>query len=239
MNRPATIVTAVAVALSGLAATAPPPAAANPAAPAARTQPAQGEKLQYRWRLKGLMGRLATAVLPGAGDAELRSYGLGKGRTVTELEITSPEAASGEHFLYGAETGPGWRTREAWSSYQWRERQKSERQLVHDEGVVDIASAILLVRASLPQHTTMRIWSDGRIYPVVVRRVGIERVRVPAGEFQAVRYEVRGIQVPGQRVWKGGLDLWLAEDEVATPVQIQVSRGWANVLLELTPARRP
>ena len=34
-------------------------------------------------------------------------------------------------------------------------------------------------------------------------------------------------------VYAGGLDIWLAKDEAATPVRIQVERGFANVRLEL------
>lgn len=193
------------------------------------------EELHYQWRLRGFLGRLASVVLPGNGEAELRSRRLGPGRTITELEITSADAATGEHFLYGAETGSGGHTREAWSSYKWRDREKSERQTVEEQGVVDIASGILLIRQRQPELATLQIWSDGRIYPVVVRSLGTETIRVPAGEFRVRRFEVRGVRAPGSRYWSGGMDLWLAEDEAATPVQIQVTRGWANVLLELSP----
>jgi hypothetical protein len=81
----------------------------------------------------------------------------------------------------------------------------------------------------------MRIWSDGKVYPVVVRRVGVERVTVPAGSFETEHYRVRGVRAGDARYWKGGLDLWLARDETATPVRIQVERGLANVRLELLP----
>lgn len=209
-------------------------AAGFPAEAAALAKGSQ-ENLTYHWRLRGLLGRLASVVLPSNGEAELRSRGLAAGRTVTELEITSSQATNGEHFLYGAETGPGGHTREAWSSYKWRDREKSERQRVEEEGVVDIASGILLIRQRRPQVASLRIWSDGRIYPVVVRATGAETIRVPAGEFRVQRYEVRGVRAPDGRYWSGGMDLWLAEDAAATPVQIQVTRGWANLLLELNP----
>jgi hypothetical protein len=204
------------------------------ASPARAAASAQNESLHYQWRLRGFMGRLASVVLPSNGEAELRSRPLGSGRTVTELEITSSQAAAGEHFLYGARTDNGGRTQEAWSSYKWRDREKSDRQRVDEEGVVDIASGILLIRQQRPEVLTLRIWSDGRVYPVVVRAAGEETLRVPAGEFRVQRYEVRGVRAPGSRYWSGGMDLWLAKDAAATPVQIQVTRGWANVLLELT-----
>jgi hypothetical protein len=44
---------------------------------------------------------------------------------------------------------------------------------------------------------------------------------------------VRGQRIAGERFWKGGMDLWLAQDEARTPVRIQVERGFANVRLDL------
>jgi hypothetical protein len=38
-------------------------------------------------------------------------------------------------------------------------------------------------------------------------------------------------------LWKGSLDLWLTQDEAATPVEILVERGWAAVRLKLVENR--
>ena len=46
-------------------------------------------------------------------------------------------------------------------------------------------------------------------------------------------YAVRGIKQPGGRFWNGKLDLWLAEDEAATPVELFIARRGAKVRLEL------
>jgi hypothetical protein len=43
------------------------------------------------------------------------------------------------------------------------------------------------------------------------------------------------VRIEGERFWKGGLELWLAQDPARTPVAIQVERGFANVRLELLP----
>jgi len=67
----------------------------------------------------------------------------------------------------------------------------------------------------------------------MVSRVAAENVTVPAGTFRADHYRVRGQRISGERFWKGGMDLWLAQDEARTPVRIQVERGFANVRLDL------
>ncbi|HET9768523.1 MAG TPA: DUF3108 domain-containing protein [Thermoanaerobaculia bacterium] len=202
--------------------------------------PAQAEEsLDYHWSLKGLLGRLAGVVVPNEGRGQLRSRpdSHNEGGRITELEITSPAAGRGEFFRYGGELRADGTTSQAWSSYRWRGQEKSHRDPVAESGVVDVASGIQLIRARRPTSPLrLRIWSDGRVYPVTVQKAGTERVAVPAGSFLADHYRIRGVRTDGERFWKGGLDLWLAKDEVATPVRIQVERGFANVRLDLLPA---
>ena len=202
----------------------------------AAATPAAAEALTYQWRLQGFAGRIAGMVLPNQGRGELRTQRLDGGRRSTELEITSPASAQGEYFLYGSESHADGSAAVAWSSYRWRGEEKSKRDRVETDDVVDVAGGIQLIRDRKPTAPmTMRIWSDGKVYPVVVKRVGTERVAVPAGSFHADHYRVRGVRRGDERYWKGGLDLWLARDDRATPVRIQVERGLANVRLELLP----
>lgn len=200
------------------------------------------ESLDYRWSLRGFLGRLAGVVVPHEGRGQLRSRpappnGQDQGGRITELEITSPDAGRGEFFRYGGEMRADGSTSQAWSAYRWRGEEKSHRDPVAEEGVVDVASGIHLIRARRPTSPLrLRIWSDGKVYPVVVQRVATEPVTVPAGNFVADHYRIRGLRIDGQRFWKGGLDLWLAKDDTATPVRIQVERGFANVRLDLLSA---
>ena len=100
--------------------------------------------------------------------------------------------------------------------------------------VIDVASGILTLRhdpPTLPRR--LEIWSDGRLYPVVVMPLERERRRLQGREVVARRYSIQGVVVPGQRRWKGRLDLWLADDGIATPVEIVVDRGFASVQLLL------
>ena len=205
--------------------------------------PAQAvESLDYHWSLRGFLGHLAGVVVPNEGRGRLSSRpvaqnGHSEAGRITELEITSPDAERGEFFRYGGEMRADGTTAQAWSSYRWRGQEKSHRDPVAEEGVVDVASGIHLIREKRPTSPLrLRIWSDGRVYPVVVQKAGTERVAVPAGSFLADHYRIRGVRVGGERFWKGGLDLWLAKDAAGTPVRIQVERGFANVRLDLLPA---
>ena len=193
---------------------------------------ARAEALVYRWSLRGFAGRVAGLVLPDQGRGELRSNSA-NGTHRTELEITSPQSKGGEYFVYGSETNADGSS-VAWSSYRWRGEEKSKREKVRGEDVVDVAAGIRLIRERQPQDSMrMRIWSDGKTYPVLVQRVGAEQIEVPAGTFATDHYRVRGQRIRGERFWKGGMDLWLAKDEERTPVRIQVERGFANVRLDL------
>ena len=52
-------------------------------------------------------------------------------------------------------------------------------------------------------------------------------------EVATRHFTVTGYDVPGKRRWKGTLELWLAEDAAATPVEIHISRSLADLRLEL------
>jgi hypothetical protein len=82
----------------------------------------------------------------------------------------------------------------------------------------------------------MEIWSDGKIYPVVVIPLGEETRRVGNTKVATRHFSVRGIESPDRRKWKGKLDLWLAKDDAATPVAILISRNLADVRMDLQPA---
>jgi hypothetical protein len=52
--------------------------------------------------------------------------------------------------------------------------------------------------------------------------------KVPTRHFQ-----IRGLEIEGERHWKGHMDLWLAKDEAATPVEIHFDRTLVGVRLKL------
>lgn len=194
------------------------------------------EEYRYRWHLGSLLGKVAGLFFPSHGDGVLRVTPGDDGRMTSELVITSEESRAGEYWRYGsemdAETGLAVR---AWSSYKWRGEEKSkEAEIDSDDGVRDVVSGIWSIRRNPPERPRpMEIWSDGKIYPVMVVPRGRETRTIDDRKVATRHYTVTGYDVPGKRRWKGTLELWLAEDAAATPVEIHISRSLADLRLEL------
>jgi hypothetical protein len=196
--------------------------------------PPANEEFRYRWQLRNFMGAVAGLFLPRQGEGSL-TFMRTNGHLKSELTITSPQSKQEGYFRYGSEVDV--RTLQpirAWSSYSWRGESKSKSEPVDKVGVLDVAAGIYAIRSDPPKKSRrMEIWSDGKIYPVVVIPLGIENRQLPHGKVQARHYSIRGVNIPGERRWKGKLDLWLATNEAATPVEILISRNLADVRMEL------
>ena len=192
------------------------------------------EEFRYRWQLRNFVGAVAGLFLPRQGEGSL-TFKRNNGHLMSELTITSPESKQEGYFRYGSEVDI--RTLQpirAWSSYSWRGESKSKNEAVDKDGVLDVAAGIYAIRSDPPlKSRRMEIWSDGKIYPVVVIPLGLETRKLPHGKIQARHYSIRGVNIPGQRRWKGKLDLWLTPDAAATPVEIVISRNLADVRMEL------
>lgn len=207
-----------------------------PPAVAAPVLPPDGDRFHYRWELKKLAALLGGILFPGEGEGLLTFEPEGGERLVAELLITSEHSEEGEFWRYGAEIdSEDGQTLKAWSSYLWRGEADSESAEIEDEGVIDIASGIWQIRRALPEEPwDMRIWSDGKIYPVVVVPRGIVERRLPGDRrVRARHFRVEGRDVPGERRWKGHLDLWIALDEARTPIEIHFDRTLIGVRLRL------
>lgn len=203
----------------------------------ARDQAAEGaERFVYRWELKKLAALVGGILFPGQGTGLLTFEPRANGRVVSELHITSEHSDEGEFYRYGAEIDPRLgRTIKAWSSYLWRGESKSESAEIREAGVIDVASGIYQIRRDLPDEPRrLRIWSDGKIYPVLVLPGGEETRTLPGGRrVETLHYRIRGLKLPGERHWKGHMDLWIAEDEDRTPVEISFDRSLVGVRLRL------
>lgn len=202
------------------------------------SQPAldDAEVIYYDWRLEGAAGAIAGIFLPNAGEGSLTTRVTGENRLESVLLITSPRSKRGEFWTYGAELRRDGSPLRTWSSYLWRGESKYKESELDEQGVVDIASGIYHIRRTLPQRAErMRIWSDGKLYPVVVKPAGLESRRLPGGTVRTRHYTIEGVRVRDERFWEGRLDLWLAMDEEATPVEIVVARKWARVRLARDP----
>ena len=194
------------------------------------------EEFRYRWQLRNFVGSIAGLFLPNQGEGEL-TFKRQNGQLKSELLITSSASKNGEYFRYGSMMDVSTlQPIRAWSAYSWRGESKQKTSEIETEGVLDVASGIYAIRSDPPTRTRrMEIWSDGKIYPVVVIPLGSDRRKIGTrnAKVDTRRYSIRGIDVPGRRKWKGKLDLWLAKDDAATPVEILISRNLADVHLEL------
>lgn len=205
------------------------------ALPAAAAEMVRGpEELHYRWNLGRFLGRVAGIFLPSEGDGVL-TMKRANGDFVTELVITSEHSREGEFWRYGSQIDPqsGF-AEKAWSSYRWRGEAKSKRDDLNGANVTDIVSGIYAIRRDPPKASRhMEIWSDGKIYPVTVIPKGEETRKIDGKPVATRHYTVRGYKTPDGRFWKGSLELWLAEDAAATPVEIHITRDLAAVQLRL------
>lgn len=192
------------------------------------------EILRYSWNLGGFLGTFARIFIPGRGDGALVTRSAPSGNLEVELDITAP-AAKGEYWRYGAEIDPkDGTTLRAWNAYRFRGEDKQESSDLGDKEVIDIASGILLLRREQPRRPlNLRIWNDGKQYPVVVLPRGRTWRRVGGQRIATDHYAIRARRVPGERLWKGKLDIYLADDDTATPVEIVLERRAAKVKLEL------
>jgi hypothetical protein len=196
--------------------------------------PPANEEFRYRWQLRNFMGAVAGLFLPRQGEGSL-TFKRTNGHLKSELTITSPQSKQEGYFRYGSEVDVlTLQPIRAWSAYSWRGESKSKNEAVDEQGVLDVAAGIYAIRNDPPTKSRrMQIWSDGKIYPVVVIPLGIETRQLPHGKVKARHYSIRGVNIPNERRWKGKLDLWLATDAAATPVEILISRNMADVRMEL------
>ena len=209
-------------------------AAPLPAQAPAAVEEAASETLTYRWSLGGFFGTLARMFFPGQGSGALVTRSPSDGNLEVQLDITAP-AAEGEFWRYGAEIDPAdGRTLKAWSAYRFRGRSDEKMSELEEEAVIDVASGITLLRRERPTAPRdMRIWNDGKIYPVTIFPRNRVRRSLAGREVMARHYAVRARRVPNERLWKGKLDIYLADDEASTPVEIAVERKMARVRLVL------
>ena len=193
------------------------------------------ETLQYRWRIEGFFGALAGLFFPSHGDASLIETSLAGGNLQSSLLITSDEVKEPSFFRYEAEIDPAnGRTVAARSSQLWQGKRKDKSSPIVDPTTVDVASAIHLLRRTLPETAQeMEIWSDGKLYPVVVKPGGPQTRKIGGKSIPTLHFMIRPLVRPERRVWKGELDLWFARDPQATPVEMLVARSPARLRLEL------
>lgn len=196
------------------------------------------EKLDYRWQLKGFGGFLVGLFFPDSGEASLITEpGPGSGLR-THLEIVSPKR-QGEYYRYGAEIGERGDAVRVWFSSSFRGETKRSEEVLEKSGVLDFAAAIHVLRREMPEEARkLCLWSEGKLYPLVLSPAGVDEIDVSGQSWQARHYLAQGLRIDGERFWKGRFHLWLAFDERRTPVRIVGERGLLTVRLDLEQISR-
>jgi hypothetical protein len=204
------------------------------AAAARRARERGGETYPFRWKLGGFLGVLAGLFVPRSGDALLSFVPAGDERVEVEMLITSP-GRDGEYFRYGAEVdAASGDTRSVQSHSVFRGKTRSKDRTFTDGDVIDFASVFYRLRWYPPRTATeMRIWSDGKIYPVVIEPLPAERRSVGDEKIEVRGYAVLPVPVKGQASFDDKFSVWFALDERSTPVAIDGRRGWVKVRFQL------
>ncbi len=207
---------------------------------AARAEPtlkaaAGDERLVYKWKIEGIKGLILRLVAPGRGEGSLTTILNPEGEFETELHMSAEHRRKGDFWRYGSSVDPvAQRSLRAWSKQKIGDDERVREADLRGEDVIDLASGILLVRRDPPQvPRRMRIWSSGRLYPVVVEPLGESRTEFRGRPARVRIYAITGYRVPGEREWKGGLELYLADDESATPVEMAVLNKGVRARLRL------
>jgi hypothetical protein len=221
-------------------------ALALPAAAVQGALPAD-EEFRYRWHLSNFVGSIAGLFFPNEGEGELSFKTQDNGQLRSELLITSKESRDGEYWRYGSLIDARrLQPIRAWSSYLWRGESKSRSSEIEEQGIMDMVSGIYSIRRDPPSKPRpMEIWSDGRVYPVVVVPLGLERRNLPGNKSVAARhFSIRADNSRAaqrgdreRKKWKGKIDLWLTPDAAAVPIEIHISRNLADVRLQLLPGQ--
>jgi hypothetical protein len=193
------------------------------------------ERLVYSWKIEGIKGLLLRLVAPGRGEGSLTTIVNPDGEFETELHMSARHRRKGDFWRYGSSVDPvAQRSLRAWSMQKIGDDERVREADLRGEDVIDLASGILLVRRDPPTlRRRMRIWSSGRLYPVVVEPRGERRAEFRGRQAKVRVYAITGYRVPGEREWKGGLELHLADDAAATPVEMVVLNKGVRARLRL------
>lgn len=213
--------------------------AADPAAGEPTLEAGPGdERLVYDWKIEGFKGLILRLVAPTRGEGSLTTVLDPDGIYETELHMSAEHRRQGDFWRYGSTFDPqANRSLSAWTMQKIGDDERSREADLTGEDLIDLASGILLIRRDPPAtRRKMRIWSNGRLYPVAIERHG-ERRDEFRGRPATVRvYSIRGYRVPGEREWNGGLELHLADDPSATPVEMFVLNKGVRARLRLDEA---
>ena len=193
------------------------------------------EMLVYNWKIEGIKGLILRLVAPGRGEGSLTTVLEDDGNLATELHMSAERRRHGDFWRYGSTFDPvAMRSLSAWTAQKVGDKRKFREADLANDDLIDLASGILLVRRNPPPVARrMRIWSNGKLYPVIVEPRGEERTLFRGRPTTVRIYAIHGYEVPGEREWNGGVEFHLADDVSATPIEMLVLNKGVRARLRL------
>lgn len=218
--------------------------------------PANTEEFHYTWRLRGGMSWIAGLVFPTSGVGELKTSYPPNANINSELLITTTGKSG--FYVYETQMDDAGNTHMTYHGYSWGKKWRKERTMfdyvrriahIHKETpekpsdkdvamppetLRDILTAIHYIRQNADKirgTTTTSIYSDGKLYPVLLRPIARRVFTIGATRVSALGFEI--VDAPGGRKWPGGVNVWISEDARRIPFEIDIKESMASLQLEL------
>lgn len=184
----------------------------------------RSEELRYRWRLEGVSSWISRlfGILPTTGDGLMALRIEPGNRLGVAFTATSEKADPDEYWKYETAVDlAAWRSLSVRETLHYGKKQKSESFDLTELDVLDVLSGLQQLRYVVIDDSERRtIWSDGRVYSVMVTFHAFERREFESRDLTVRHFSIRGIREPGQRFWKSRAELWIGDDAAALPVEM-------------------
>jgi hypothetical protein len=217
--------------------------------------PAGGvERLHYKWSLRGALSWIARAAFPTSGTGTLETTG---GSSVSsKLMVGDPKR--GAHIFYESNmTNDGQKTLTSSDGYVWRDHDRKQlvtfdylRRLArvekntedgHERKVrklnsdtpKDVLTAIYYIRQNLSTFTAARqteIYSSGKPYSFIISPQPAVMLNVSNKSLRVRPFLIE----PVDKKRGGTVRVWISDDGRNLPVQIEIQRDHATLLLSAT-----
>lgn len=212
------------------------------------------ERLHYKWSLRGALSWIARAAFPTSGTGVLETTG---GSSVSS-RLTVGDPKRGAHIFYESNmTTGGQKTLTSSDGYVWRDHDRKQfvtfdylRRLArvekntedgHERKVrklttdtpKDVLTAIYYIRQNVGSFTGARqteIYSGGKPYSFVISPQPATMLKVSSKLLRVRPFLIE----PVDKKRGGSVRVWISDDARNLPVQIEIQRDHATLLLSAT-----
>lgn len=221
------------------------------------------EHFRYSWRLRGGLSWIAGLRFPTHGVGELKTTYAKNGSVDTQLKITARKG-NGFYLYHSLIDEKNTKTLMTYHGYAWGKKAHHERTMfdylkrlartreestddgvenrvkpIPDDDLRDVLTGIHYLRqnASSIPAAGMRtdIYSDGKLYPVVFRPAGVDRITYRGTALPARSFVI--VAAPhASKKWPGAVKVWLTEDKRRIPLRIEMQQTLATLRLDLDVA---